>query len=146
MIDERIDHVVVTEDNGGGIALFVFDRSDTCVYAHTGYEYTPGALAQDIAALLSGDYPPEDWDGNEDDPQAVWQSMAHWLRRSEQDRVNYAAEILLLTRDGVKYIAAPCDGGVGNALEELYEFVPDPDSTVCDPSDCGCYKPREFGR
>lgn len=142
MMNKKIDHAVVTENNGGGLALFVFDSSGTCVYTHTGYEYTPGALAQDIAALLSGDYPPEDWGGNEDDPKATWQNTSEWLGGSEQDRVNYTVEIMHITQEGITYMAEPCDGGVGNALEELYEFVQDPECEACEIGDCSCYKPR----
>lgn len=57
----------VIEDNGGGLTLVVF-KSEQCgklSYLHTGYEYNPGQLAEDISALKAGSDPATEWDGNE---------------------------------------------------------------------------------
>lgn len=56
----------VIEDNGGGLALVVFaEDGETVEYIHTGYEYNPGQLTEDLAALKNGDDPVKDWDGND---------------------------------------------------------------------------------
>ena len=55
----------VLEDNGGGLTLFVWDENgEEIVFAHSGYEYTPGSLCQDLDALAHDDDPLK-WDGNE---------------------------------------------------------------------------------
>ena len=56
----------VLEDNGGGLTLFVWDEQGTeIVFAHSGYEYNPGSLCQDLDALAHDD-DPLTWDGNEE--------------------------------------------------------------------------------
>ena len=56
----------VIEDNGGGLALVVFaEDGETVEYIHTGYEYNPGQLTEDLEALKNGDDPAKDWDGND---------------------------------------------------------------------------------
>ena len=55
----------VTEDGGGGLVLWVW-RGDRMIFAHSGYEYRPGGLREDVAALNDGSDPRE-WDGNEID-------------------------------------------------------------------------------
>ena len=56
----------VIEDNGGGLTLMVFAQDGkTIEYIHTGYEYNPGQLAEDLEAMKSGDDPSKDWDGND---------------------------------------------------------------------------------
>lgn len=57
----------VIEDNGGGLHLVVFRNSDEneIEYLHSGYEYCPGQLMQDLWALFCGDDPREEWDGND---------------------------------------------------------------------------------
>lgn len=67
----------VIEDNGGGLSLYVF-RGQQCIYAHDGYEFTPGQLSQDIAALDKGS-DTSDWDGNTNDPQALWDEMEQFV-------------------------------------------------------------------
>ncbi len=55
----------VTENNGGGLTLYVYDN-DELVYAHAGYEFAPGNLKDDIQALNDGQDPVSDsWDGND---------------------------------------------------------------------------------
>ena len=57
---------MVIENNGGGLALVVFaDDGETIEYIHTGYEYNPGQLSEDLENLKNGDDPAEDWEGNE---------------------------------------------------------------------------------
>lgn len=56
----------VFEDGGGGLTLVVFAQDgETIEYIHTGYEYNPGQLTDDLKALKSGDDPAKDWDGND---------------------------------------------------------------------------------
>ena len=55
----------VIEDNGGGLALVVFAQDGgTIEYIHTGYEYNPGQLSEDLEEIKSGADPAKDWDGN----------------------------------------------------------------------------------
>ena len=51
---------------GGGLTLVVFESEEyrKLSYLHTGYEYNPGQLTEDISALKAGSNPAE-WDGNE---------------------------------------------------------------------------------
>lgn len=57
---------IVIEDNGGGLTLVVFAQDgETIEYIHTGYEYNPGQLTEDLESLKNGDDPAEDWDSNE---------------------------------------------------------------------------------
>lgn len=65
----------VIEDNGGGLTLVVFGADGQVEYLHTGYEYNPGKLTDDLDALEKGDNPIVDWDGNEDDPQRIYDDM-----------------------------------------------------------------------
>jgi hypothetical protein len=60
----------VIEDNAGGLTLIVC-LDNRVVYEHTGYEYTPGQLRQDLHSLDRGD-DPEDFDGNEAIPGYEW--------------------------------------------------------------------------
>lgn len=56
---------IVIEDNGGGLTLMVFAQDgETIEYIHTGYEYNPGQLTDDLTALENGDDPANEWDGN----------------------------------------------------------------------------------
>ena len=56
----------VIEDNGGGLTLVVFaEDGETIEYIHSGYEYNPGQLSEDLEALKNGDDPAKDWDGND---------------------------------------------------------------------------------
>lgn len=54
----------VIEDNGGGITLITFDKNENIDYLHTGYEYCPGQLKEDLKELEK-DAPIEFWDGND---------------------------------------------------------------------------------
>ena len=55
----------VIEDNGGGLTLIVSaENGETIEYIHTGYEYNPGQLKEDLENLKNGDDPAKDWDGN----------------------------------------------------------------------------------
>lgn len=65
----------VLEDNGGGIQLFIFDENRKVEYAHIGYEFVPGQLVKDLKDLADGSNPKEDWEGNEDDPQAMYDDV-----------------------------------------------------------------------
>lgn len=56
----------VIEDNAGGLTLIVFAKDEeTIEYIHTGYEYYPGQLAEDLEKLKNGDNPANEWEGNE---------------------------------------------------------------------------------
>lgn len=66
----------VIEDNGGGLYLVVFNDNGNVIYLHSGYEYTAGALKTDISALDTED--PEDWEGNEENPQQSYDDMTDY--------------------------------------------------------------------
>ena len=66
------------EDNGGGLTLAVFDKNDNVEYLHSGYEQRKGQLTEDLQALKDGDNPVTDWEGNEDDPQAVYDNIVSY--------------------------------------------------------------------
>lgn len=57
----------VIEDNGGGLALYVF-WGRTVIYSHSGYEYNPGQLTQDLDELDRGTEI-KDWEGCDEKPQ-----------------------------------------------------------------------------
>lgn len=58
----------VYENNAGGLSLVVYnEETEKLEYIHTGYEFNPGQLSEDIAALKDGDDPAMMWDGNEID-------------------------------------------------------------------------------
>ncbi len=66
----------VIEDNGGGLHLVIFATNGEVEYLHSGYEYgTSGRLINDLKALNKGDNPVIDWEGNEEDPQAVYDNI-----------------------------------------------------------------------
>ena len=66
----------VIEDNSGGLTLAVFNENGNVEYLHSGYEYgNPGNLMMDIILLRNGADPVRDWDGNEENPQAVYDSI-----------------------------------------------------------------------
>ena len=62
---------VVVEDNGGGLYLYVFLKNK-CIYSHSGYEYNPGQLIEDLDNLDYGS-DVNAWDGAEDDPELKWE-------------------------------------------------------------------------
>ena len=64
----------VIEDNGGGLHLYVMDEADTCIYAHYGYEYRPGALREDIQALIDNDSV-GGWEGCEENVAEAWEEL-----------------------------------------------------------------------
>ena len=55
----------VIEDNGGGLALVVYDANGKIEYIHTGYEYNPGQISEDLKVLKNGGNPAKEWDGND---------------------------------------------------------------------------------
>lgn len=64
------------EDNGGGLTLAVFNENGNIEYLHSGYKYgTPGRLLEDLENLKNGDDPKIDWEGNEENPQCVYDDM-----------------------------------------------------------------------
>lgn len=65
----------VIEDNGGGLTLVVFGNNEEVEYIHTGYEYCSGSLIEDLNNLKDGANPVEEWDGNMENPQEVYESF-----------------------------------------------------------------------
>jgi hypothetical protein len=64
----------VIEDNGGGLALAIFEDG-VCVYYHSGFEYgDPGEIAECIASIDDWQY----WDGNSDNPQDAYDSVTSY--------------------------------------------------------------------
>ena len=72
--------VEVLEDNGGGLALFVFGEDGKAKYAHVGYEFFYGLLTDDLKELANGGDPIVDgWDGNWEDPQGLYEELENSL-------------------------------------------------------------------
>ena len=66
----------VLEDNGGGLHLAILDGPD-CVWFASGFEHDPANLRACIADLqLDGNI--EDWEGGEDDPQALYDDITSY--------------------------------------------------------------------
>lgn len=66
----------VIEDNSGGLTLAVFNENGNVEYLHSGYEYSnPGKLMNDIILLRNGADPVRDWEGNVENPQAVYDNI-----------------------------------------------------------------------
>lgn len=56
---------MVIEDNAGGLTLIVFAKDgETIEYLHSGYEYYPGELSENLKNLKNGENPAREWDGN----------------------------------------------------------------------------------
>lgn len=55
----------VYESNAGNLTLIAYNKRGQADYIHTGYEFVPGQLKQDLQALADGADPVVDWDGNE---------------------------------------------------------------------------------
>ncbi len=65
----------VIEDNGGGLSLYVLDNdTNRCLFAHMGYEYHPGQLADDLEALQRDDSV-DHWDGHNQELADEWPSL-----------------------------------------------------------------------
>ena len=62
----------VIEDNGGGLHLVIFGTDGNVEYLQYG---TSGRLINDLQALKNGDDPVTDWEGNEENPQEVYDYM-----------------------------------------------------------------------
>ena len=77
-VSKAINEYQVIEDNGGGLALYVFGEGGidggVVVFAHTSYEYNKGQLSIDLDNLDAGGDVAL-WDGNEDDPQALYDDL-----------------------------------------------------------------------
>ena len=67
----------VFESNGGSLTLLVYDEFKEPVYLHTEYEFTPGMLLKDLAALDAGE-DPTTWDGNELEDYPGEQALGPW--------------------------------------------------------------------
>lgn len=66
----------VIEDNSGGLTLAVFNENGNVEYLHSGYEFgNSGSIMRDIMMLKNDANPIRDWDGNEENPQAVYDSI-----------------------------------------------------------------------
>jgi hypothetical protein len=79
----------VITDNGGFVHIYVFDSTNTPIYAGHGFESHPDALAQTLADLRRGGdiCPPDYWDGNADDPAADYAQWTEETRRNGGWRV-----------------------------------------------------------
>jgi len=76
-------------ESSGSFELFVFaDASrEVVTYHHGDYEqdHKRGRLALDIYAILDGDDPAENWDGNssENDRQAIWNKVSEQIGQTD---------------------------------------------------------------
>ena len=85
----------VLEDNAGGLHLAVFDlENDGVEYIHSGYETAGDQLLEDIELLKSGEADPvNDWDGNAEDPQGLYDELMNSRETSivaDDDGVYYS--------------------------------------------------------
>jgi hypothetical protein len=85
----------VLEDNAGGLHLAVFDlEKDGVEYIHSGYETAGDQLLEDIKLLKSGEADPvNDWDGNAEDPQVIYDELVNSRETSivaDDDGVYYS--------------------------------------------------------
>lgn len=72
----------VTENNGGGLTLNIWDDGYGNEYMHSGYEYNPGQLREDIMALYNDDNADVSmWDGND----LINEEYARAVRSREED-------------------------------------------------------------
>lgn len=65
----------VFEDNAGHLTLIVKDQEGRVVFAHSGYEESPGMLSVDLQSLDRGESP-EGWDGHEEGVGGWYTMMA----------------------------------------------------------------------
>ena len=69
----------VVEDNAGGLTLFVFSdlARSKVIFAHTGYQYDDmqGRLVEDLAALQADITSVAEWEGNDEQGQAMWDGL-----------------------------------------------------------------------
>ena len=55
----------VYENNGGGLILVVYNDYRQIEYVHSGYEFYPGNLTEDIENIKAGNDSVAQWSGNE---------------------------------------------------------------------------------
>lgn len=106
----------VIEDNGGGLHLAVFDKTDSVIYWHSGYECCQGQLTDDIITLKNESHLIIDaWDGNADDPQGEYDRMTQY-----EFGWNVVAD-----EDGIEYdlLGAAGEAELTIKLSELADFV-----------------------
>jgi hypothetical protein len=80
----------VIEDNGGGLALYVFDEGGIdggkVIFAHISYDGGKGQLTTDLDNLDAGGDVTV-WDGCDDEPQALYDDLdnfeAGWQKVAE---------------------------------------------------------------
>lgn len=96
----------VLEDNAGGLHLAVFDlENDGVEYIHSGYETEGDQLLEDIELLKSGEADPvNDWDGNAEDPQGLYDELVNSRETSivaDDDGVYYSKMGNAVKRQGI---------------------------------------------
>lgn len=91
----RMKKFDVIEDNGGGLAILVYTNDRALVeYIHTGYEFNPSQLIEDLTSILEGADPLTEWDCNEvvDDEQRCfdywydsdYENIGWWVIANEE--------------------------------------------------------------
>lgn len=76
-IIETAEGFAVFEDNGGGLHLAVwYGENEEDFYCHTGYEYTPGQLINNLQDLAEGDHP-KNWENMKDMKRDEWREMVN---------------------------------------------------------------------
>lgn len=110
MYKQKYDGIVI-EDNGGGLALFVYAKrgmgSGEIMWGHHGYEGVKGQLTEDIHNLLNGDNPERDWEGCMDNPQAAY---------DDYDGYEYGWEVIAKIFCN-RVVTYPCKMGAAGRIE-----------------------------
>ena len=103
-------NVVVTEDNGGNLALTVLATTNKGeklpVYVGDFTTNVPRDVIASIADLMVDPVEWELWDGNADDPQAAWDDISSWLSKSEFDGVDHIHIVVDVTISNGHYAGA----------------------------------------
>lgn len=76
----------VTENNGGGIALYLVDANGN-EFAHNGYEYNPSQLFEDLKSHFEDDSS-NSWEGNDlknEDICAVFRTKTEYSENGQDD-------------------------------------------------------------
>lgn len=128
----------VTENNGGGLGLWVWDNNNTLIFAHNGYEYNDGQLTEDINYLQADDSV-DGWDGNEiTDEDTVRAVRNNNYEPEEMEAMDYTG----IAPDNLIF------NGDGNIIPlTTAEYYDDHSETkVIHDSDCGMADCEDMGR
>ena len=114
----------VTENNGGGLSLVVWDDGNGNAFAHAGYEYNVGQLSKDLMALVRDDVDVSKWENNE----LLDEGIASNYRESMEDNYDDNGNFLPLRPD------------------DYYDDDPSTKTIVCGDDNCVTYQYGHMGQ